>query len=120
MGRIEKMGQIMVPFHGLQQEQDCRYQKRLVAPVACEEQHQTDHDKQQQHIACREKSRIERGKTGQQEQAPQKAIAEILSLLLLVMSLNMEGKAEQQGEYGVCLSGKKGKDTVENALIQRL
>ena len=120
VSRIHQAHDIVVPFDGLQQEDDSRHQNCLVTPVAGQEKDKAHHSEEQQHIAGGEKGGIQCGETHQKHHAPEEAIAEVLPLFLLVAALDVEGEAEQQGKDGVCLAGKKTENAVEHSLVQHI
>ena len=118
VGRIQQGGYAVVPFDRLQQENDGGGEDSPVAPVARKKQDESRNDEQQQNIPGREKSRVQGRETGQQHQPPQETIAEVPAPPLQVVALNVERESEQEGENRVGLSGKQGKDDVEDPLIQ--
>ena len=118
MGRIQQGGYAVVPFDRLQQENDGGGEDSPVAPVARKKQDESRNDEQQQDIPGREKSRVQGCEPGQQHQPPQETIAEVPAPPLQVVALNVERESEQEGENRVGLSGKQGKDDVEDPLIQ--
>ena len=118
VGRIQQGGYAVVPFDRLQQENDGGGEDSPVAPVARKKQDEPRDDEQQQNIPGREKSRVQGCEPGQQHQPPQETITEVPAPPLQVVALNVERESEQEGENRVGLSGKQGKDDVEDPLIQ--
>lgn len=68
MRRIDQTTDIMIPFHGLQEEQNRSTQNSLVTPIAGQKENDPHDSKQQQYIARREERGIQRGKAHQQHQ----------------------------------------------------
>ena len=90
MGRIDKVHHVVVPLHGLQQQEDSQDKYCPFTPFADNKQKDTDHTKQQQDISRRKERCIQGGKTTQQEQTPEKTVTEIFPFLLLIGILYVE------------------------------
>ena len=117
ISRIKLPGKVVEPLYRLQQQQRRGQENGLVAPVTGKEQHQAHDDKQQQHIACGKESGIEGRETHQQQHTPQKAVAKIVTLKLLMAGLYIKGKAKQQGKDGISLAREEAEHPAHHRLV---
>ena len=58
------------PGYGLKQKEKSSNKNGSIAPVTCHKQHNANHNKEQQHIAGREKCCIKSSKTDQNNETP--------------------------------------------------